>query len=247
MRLGLQGFLAGTKNPNDDSLSVWLEWLDAPDVVASGTSFDVRFAVDSTPPGEVELPVAGDFDDSGTLDATDIDLLSGAAVRAEVYDPSFDLNHDGRLDADDRGVWVHDLRNTWFGDANLDSQFASDDFVQAFEQGEYEDLVKGNSGWADGDWDGNADFESADFVRAFQDGGYEQGPRINAVMVPNLGAHTVDCRGGLLGVRATDCRAARQESSRRSSSVASCRSFSVPSGLSRVLSRGSCDSVRIAW
>ena len=30
LRLGLQGFLANSANPNDDSLSLWPEWLDAP-------------------------------------------------------------------------------------------------------------------------------------------------------------------------------------------------------------------------
>jgi hypothetical protein len=32
-RLGIQGFLAETEDPNDDSLTVWIEWLDAPDTI----------------------------------------------------------------------------------------------------------------------------------------------------------------------------------------------------------------------
>ena len=181
LRLGLQGFLAKSTNPNDDSLSVWLEWLDAPNVVASGTDFDVAFEVASTPPGEVEMPLLGDFDGSGTLDVTDIDLLT-AAVRSGDYDPSFDVNDDQVLDAEDRDEWVHRLRQTWFGDANLDGEFSSDDFVQVFQAGKYERGVE--AGWAEGDWNGDGLFDSSDFVTAFQDGGYEMGPRPVAAAVP---------------------------------------------------------------
>ena len=53
-----------------------------------------------------------------------------------------------------------------------------------FQQGEYEDAIVGNSGWADGDWSGDAEFTSRDFVVAFQRGGYEQGPREQAKAVP---------------------------------------------------------------
>jgi hypothetical protein len=42
-----------------------------------------------------------------------------------------------------------------------------------------------NSGWAEGDWNGDGDFDMGDLVFAFQDGGYEQGRRAaEAVVVP---------------------------------------------------------------
>ncbi len=50
LRLGVQGFLTSSSDPNDDSLSVWLEWLDAPDVVPSGTTHTITFEVIATPP-----------------------------------------------------------------------------------------------------------------------------------------------------------------------------------------------------
>ena len=40
-----------------------------------------------------------------------------------------------------------------------------------------------NSGWAQGDWNGDGDFDSGDLVAAFQDGGYEKGLRLAAVQV----------------------------------------------------------------
>ena len=43
MDLGIQGFLAPLLCPNDDSLSVWVEWTNAPDCIPAGTviAFDV--------------------------------------------------------------------------------------------------------------------------------------------------------------------------------------------------------------
>ena len=50
LRLGIQGFLDSSTNPNDDSLSVWLEWIDAPDSVPSGTSWKFEFEAIASPP-----------------------------------------------------------------------------------------------------------------------------------------------------------------------------------------------------
>jgi hypothetical protein len=38
--------------------------------------------------------------------------------------------------------------------------------------GEYEDQFDSNSGWADGDWDGDGDFTTSDLVAVFQTGAY---------------------------------------------------------------------------
>ena len=118
----------------------------------------------------------GDFDNDGQLTAADIDTLS-AAVRANSTDLQYDLNADKAVNDADREVWVNELKYTYFGDADLDGQFSSDDFVAAFQAGQYEDAIAGNSGWATGDWNGNAEFTSDDFITAFQAGGYELGPR----------------------------------------------------------------------
>jgi hypothetical protein len=68
MRLGLQGFLAGTRNPNDDSLSLYLEWLDAPDVLAAGSALGVRLQVEA---------FATDFSASAPAPATWLLVLAG--------------------------------------------------------------------------------------------------------------------------------------------------------------------------
>jgi tetratricopeptide (TPR) repeat protein len=49
-RLGIQGYLVDSDNPNDDSLSVWVEWLDAPELLAPGTTLGLGARVIATPP-----------------------------------------------------------------------------------------------------------------------------------------------------------------------------------------------------
>jgi hypothetical protein len=55
-QLGIQGFLAATQNPNDDSLSVWLEWLDAPNPIPASTSSSLSFKVRATAPSVPPVP-----------------------------------------------------------------------------------------------------------------------------------------------------------------------------------------------
>ena len=134
----------------------------------------------------------------------DIDLLS-TAVREGLVDPIFDLNSDGDVDNADRIVWVDEVRKTWFGDANMDSEFNSSDFVAVFVAGQYEDGVPKNSGWATGDWNGDAEFDSGDFVTAFVAGGYERGQREDAQVqvVPEPAAWLLlgICVGPLVSLR----------------------------------------------
>ncbi len=125
----------------------------------------------------------GDFDGDGQLDVDDINQLT-ETVRAGTNDPKFDVNGDGAVNQDDRTVWVESIKKTYFGDANLDGVFNTEDFLQVFQIGEFEDNVPANSTWEEGDWDGNADFETGDFIKAFQGGGFEKGPRAAVSAVP---------------------------------------------------------------
>jgi hypothetical protein len=140
----------------------------------------------------------GDFNQDGVLDAADIDSLT-SAVKESSTDLSFDLDNNGAVEAEDRRVWVEDLRRTYFGDSNLDLEFDSGDFVAVFQAGQYEDLEAENSTWATGDWNGDCEFDSGDFVLAFQSGGYENGPRLAVVPEP---VQTIPLLGILLfGIR----------------------------------------------
>ncbi|MCA9200758.1 MAG: hypothetical protein KDA87_24635, partial [Planctomycetales bacterium] len=126
----------------------------------------------------------GDFDGSGALDAADIDQLTGIAL-AGSNDAAFDLTSDGLVNAEDRTVWISQLRNTYLGDANLDGEFNSSDFVAVFTDGKFETGQPAT--WGQGDWNGDGIFGTSDFVAAFSDGGFEIGPKgaVSAVPEPH--------------------------------------------------------------
>ena len=139
-----------------------------------------------------EPGIRGDYNGDGELDAGDLDLQ--AAVGIATQDLTYDLNGDGVVDyAGDRVMWLHELKNVYVGDANLDSEFNSNDFVQVFQAGKYETAL--SAGWAEGDWDASRTFGSSDFIVAFQDGGYELGPRTDAAVVPEPAAWTLLVNG----------------------------------------------------
>jgi hypothetical protein len=138
--------------------------------------------------GDVSLlgPVlAGDVDFDNQLTVHDIDSIANA-VRAGSSSVLWDVNQDSQVTDDDYRFWVHDLKKSWFGDSNLDGLFDSDDLVQVFQTGQYEDIMAGNSTWSTGDWNADGDFTTSDLITALADGGYEQGPRaaVNAVPEP---------------------------------------------------------------
>jgi Zn-dependent M28 family amino/carboxypeptidase len=125
----------------------------------------------------------GDFDGDTLLSVQDIDLLT-AEIRKD--EPRFWFDADGNeiVDGDDRTWWVHELKNTYFGDANLDGEFNSGDLTLVLQAGQYEDGIASNSTWATGDWNGDNEFDTSDLVFAFQDAGIETGPRQAIANVP---------------------------------------------------------------
>ena len=143
---------------------------------------------------------SGDVNGDGVLDAADIDEIT-LAVRNANNDEKYDLDSSGTVDAEDRRLWVEEIRKTYFGDSNLDSEFGSSDFVAVFTTGEYEDGVVGNSTWATGDWNGDGEFTTTDFVAAFSAGGYELGPRAAVSNVPEPCGFALLLVGGLLLIR----------------------------------------------
>lgn len=116
--------------------------------------------------------IHGDLDLGGSLDLADIDELQ-MYVRTGQYDSQSDFNFDQVIDKRDVQFWVRELKQTYFGDADLDGVFGTQDLVTVFQAGEYEDDVSLNSTWATGDWNGDSEFDTNDLVVAFQDGAYE--------------------------------------------------------------------------
>ncbi|MCA9200695.1 MAG: PEP-CTERM sorting domain-containing protein, partial [Planctomycetales bacterium] len=149
---------------------------------------------------DINQGVVGDFNGNGSLDIEDINQLTAASAAAS-GDGKFDLNSDSAVNGADVTVWIKDLKNSWIGDANLDGEFNSGDFVVVFGAGKFEQEV--DAVWADGDWNGDGRFNSGDFVAAFTDGGYELGPRTGVSAVPEPSSSGLILVGifGLLSVR----------------------------------------------
>ncbi|MCP4194607.1 MAG: LamG domain-containing protein [Planctomycetaceae bacterium] len=182
-----QSVFAGQVESTEGEAVVAIGYTDAApgnDFSAVGFQDDVRIYDRVLDLDELELVrrenlqsiILGDFDNDGALTASDMNLLTNE-VRANSNQLSFDLNDDQLVDQTDRGIWIETLKNSYFGDANLDLEFNSTDFVGVFQAGEYEDQIADNSGWSTGDWNGDGEFDSSDFVTAFQGGGFEQGKR----------------------------------------------------------------------
>ena len=133
---------------------------------------------------------------NGQLDVLDIDELS-VVVREGNHPKRFDLTDDDLVTDDDRVAWVHQLKNTYFGDANLNGDFNTGDFTHVFTAGKYETGKK--AGWDEGDWNGDDIFGTGDFVTAFIDGGYELGPKQDVAPVPEP-ASTLLFVIGLFGI-----------------------------------------------
>lgn len=118
-------------------------------------------------------PLPGDLSADGTVDVVDIDLLS-TQVRRYNQDADYDLTRDGVVASDDREYLLSTILHAMPGDANLDGRFDSQDLIEVFVAGQYEDTVAENSLWSSGDWDGDGEFDSNDLVLAFQRGTYER-------------------------------------------------------------------------
>ena len=181
-----------------DSTTVYNQWTHFSasfDPVAAGLTLDV------SPPG--------DFDADNMLDAADVDMLTTRILRPVSFadrppNAAFDLDDNGRVNREDHRIWVKDLMRTWCGDANLDGQFNSGDMVLAFTAGKYE--ISEEAGWAEGDWNADGVFSSSDMVTAFADGGYGQGPRMDAVAVPEPTSSCLLPVTGLIGIAICVCR-----------------------------------------
>ena len=129
---------------------------------------------DAATPGRVLFTIPGDFNEDGIVNADDIDLLS-AQVRSATLDLSFDLNSDQKVDQADRRYLVHTILGTTFGDTNLDGVFNDQDLVAIFRSEKRDDGIPLNSGWIDGDFNGDGEMTTSDLVLAFQDGRFTEG------------------------------------------------------------------------
>lgn len=157
----------------------------------------VRYDLDGSYAPLENPSLLGDFNGNGLLDVTDINQL-GQASASKANDGAFDLTDDGLVNVADVTVWAKNLKNTWIGDANLDGEFSSTDFVAVFTSGKFEQAV--DAVWSEGDWNGDGRFDTSDFVAAFTDGGFELGPRGAVSSVPEPSSTPLLVLAGMLFV-----------------------------------------------
>lgn len=139
------------------------------DVNGDGT-LDAFFATQTE--NEVWLNrLGGDHNQDGQFTDDDIDLMC-LAVRSANDERQYDLNRDGNVDIKDYHKLIREVLKTGEGDANVDGIFNSEDLVQIFRAGEYDDELVGNSRWGTGDWTCDGEFDSGDLVAAFRTGTY---------------------------------------------------------------------------
>ena len=129
--------------------------------------------------------VLGDFNSDGIINVTDINDLTRQSAKG-LNLVWYDLTEDDLVNVADIERWIKspDIFHSWIGDANLDGEFNTNDLVNVFQAGEYEDDEDLNSTWSTGDWNGDGDFGTSDLVLAFRDGGFEMGPREAVRAVP---------------------------------------------------------------
>ena len=152
------------------------------------------------------LVLTGDFDRNGVLDLPDINLLN-REVAGGGNGEDFDLNADMKVDDVDLDIWVKQLKETWFGDANLNGLFDTTDLVNVFQAGKYE--KDADATWDEGDWSGDLRFNTTDLVNAFQDGGYERG-RLVPAAVPEPNSLALGIAGVIACVACCRRRTARR-------------------------------------
>jgi hypothetical protein len=152
----------------------------------------------------VVVTIPCDLDGDLGCDCADIDLISGAIGEGSV-DDKFDLNADGVVNSDDREFLILDLIGVPYGDVNFDGQFSSQDLLQAFQAGHYDDMNPTEPvSYCEGDWNGDTVFDSSDLVFVFQQNFTSSATVSAASVVPEPGLWTLSAFGVfcLLGRRA---------------------------------------------
>jgi hypothetical protein len=127
--VGVQGYLASSTNPNDDSLNVWLEWLDAPATIIAGTTITAEFRIVATHPTD-----RGDLNHDGVFTCEDFSLFDALALvppltpTSPVFNAYADLNKNQVIDDADRALLVG-LLGGLPADCDKDGVLAIDDFI----------------------------------------------------------------------------------------------------------------------
>ena len=137
----------------------------------------------------------GDVNDDQQVDDSDIDALQEAIAESST-DDRYDLDGNQSVDRRDANYLIEVVLDSVIGDANMDGIFDSQDLVEIFQAGQYEDGIAGNSTWSTGDWNGDHECDTSDLVYALQRGNYAASAAIRnaAVSLSDIAQATQDDR-----------------------------------------------------
>ncbi len=124
--------------------TIWGNW--------GGNSIFREVVVATEPMG-----VGGDFDRDGELQLTDLEALSNV-IQTGSNDPRYNLTSDEVVDELDLDVWVHQIKNSYFGDANLDGQVDATDLNALALNWRRTNA----DSWSQGDFNGDSIVNAAD-------------------------------------------------------------------------------------
>lgn len=124
-------------------------------------------------PGEAENgeTVRGDFDENGTIDSEDADILS-AAIVVQSVDKIFDLDDDDQVNLADQSFLIEEILQSRTGDTNLDGKVNFADFLVLSAN-----FGKQTSKWSEGDFDANGQVNFADFLALSANFGFDRNRR----------------------------------------------------------------------
>lgn len=100
--IGINAFLASSTNPNDDSLTAWIEWTGAPAVIPGGTVITATFTIRATEPTDL-----GDANHDGVINCADAAILvalCGQTEASSTFNAYADMNGDGVINAADEAL-----------------------------------------------------------------------------------------------------------------------------------------------
>ncbi|MBL8745203.1 MAG: hypothetical protein JNK58_02485 [Phycisphaerae bacterium] len=100
--LGVNAFLDSSTNPNDDSLTAWLEWTGAPATINAGTVITATFTIRA-----LEATDLGDANHDGVRNCDDAAILVALCGQTEAdanFNAYADMNRDGTINAADEAL-----------------------------------------------------------------------------------------------------------------------------------------------
>lgn len=104
------------------------------------------------------ISMFGDFNQDGTLDCGDINLLVGAVASGSTSG-NYDVNADGQVNVQDVYAWITTVKGTLVGDANLDFVVDGQDFI-AWNNNKFTSRAE----WCSGDFNADGVVDGQDFI-----------------------------------------------------------------------------------